>query len=96
VRGNAQKTASGKDGFPRPGEIAVLKVAKTAVNDFQAVGGSGVTEISLFDQGDRPPLQGCLPEQGGPMNPAADDQQVEGVVGQFGGRPFHPLFSSNP
>jgi hypothetical protein len=96
MRCNSQKTAPGKDGLPRPGKIAVLKVAEAAVDDFQAVGGSGVTEIALFDQGDGPPLQGCLPEQGGSVNPAADDQQIEGVVGQFGGRPFHPLFSSIP
>ncbi len=65
-------------------QIAVLQVAHAAVDEARRAARSPRREVLALDQRDREAPPGGVPRDARARDPAADDQEVEPAVAEFG------------
>ena len=77
----AQRVALGRR-LANQADVALLQVAQAAVHELGGAAAGAAGEVAALDQPDRQPAQRRVARHPGTGDPAADDQHVEGLVGQ--------------
>jgi hypothetical protein len=80
--GQLHKFTPRPDGLAHPFEVAMLEIAEAAVENLEAVGRCGGTEITPFNQTDTIALTGQPVDNRRTVNAAADHQKVKKIAGQ--------------
>src|SRR5687767_15851176 len=71
------------DQFTHAFEISVLKVSKSSMDNLQAVGGSGRSEVSFFNEADAEAAMHSLPCDARTVNASTDDHEIVKAVCQI-------------
>lgn len=82
VRGKLPLDCAFAKGLLHQFEFEALEIPKAAMDELARSARRVFSQVSLFDQGDREPVQGCFSGNTGSKDARSHDEQVESTVGK--------------